>query len=120
MKSLLMIIVPLVICTFVYHPALANTCSDYKKKTDLDLNSAECYVLERVESGNIAHFKESEKENAAFQEGFTRKKDRTIGAAFLKDLISGNLSNLNGTKNGSKCQPKNDPLRQPNFDPLVI
>ena len=23
-------------------------------------------------------------------------------------------------KNGSKCQPKNDPLRQPNFDPPVI
>jgi|GEM_PF-5215291 len=24
------------------------------------------------------------------------------------------------TKIFSKCQPKNDPLRQPNFDPLVI
>jgi hypothetical protein len=47
----------IVLSSFLFiNPTLADTCSDYKQKTGLDLNEAECYVLEQVEKGETAHF----------------------------------------------------------------
>ena len=88
--------------------ALADKCSDYKQSTGLDLNKAECYVLEQVERGKVAHFKDldmeaqvefSESDNREhaenmlqemkFQERFTNIENRELRAAFLEGLLTG-------------------------------
>jgi hypothetical protein len=46
MKSLMISFLTLIICSVTIHSANADRCSDYRQRTGLDLNEAECYVLE--------------------------------------------------------------------------
>jgi hypothetical protein len=53
MKSLMISFLTLIICSVTIHSANADRCSDYRQRTGLDLNEAECYVLEQVEKGKV-------------------------------------------------------------------
>ena len=80
---------------------LADTCSDYRKRTGLDLNEAECYVLEQVEKGKLAHFRESQEwPYGNYLSNFTKIEDRIISANFLSKLLRGQLSELTVTEEG--------------------
>ena len=46
MKTLLIVFLTFLSSCLLNTLALADTCYDYRQKTGLDLNEAECYVLE--------------------------------------------------------------------------
>ena len=77
---------------------LSDRCIDIEQKSSLDLNEAECYVLEQVEKGEVAHFRVSDEWEADYEERFTKIEDRTLSADFLKMLLTGNLAGLKGPK----------------------
>jgi len=91
MKALLIVLLAfLFVCLlnpFAY--ALSERCIEIAQKSGLDLNEAECYVLERVEKGEVAHFKVSDNWNTEkYQEKFSKKEDRALRADFLSKLLT--------------------------------
>jgi hypothetical protein len=101
MKTLLIVYLAF-ISYFQFVPfAIADICTEVERSSDSKLNEAECYVLERVEKGEVAHFKKGENlrswqlSEAEFQDRFSKIEDRTLRADFLRKLLTGSLSDLN-------------------------
>ncbi len=102
----------LIVCLALFSSCLINTlalaiserCSEIEQKSGLNLNEAECYVLERLEKGELAHFKISDDWQAKFQQRFSKLGNRRLRANFLKRLLTGNLPDLEITDKGVRIK----------------
>ncbi len=95
MRSLVAACLIILSSVLFINPTYADTCSEYRKRTGLDLNKTECYVLEQVEKGEIAHFKENQSwPHGKYVNRFTKIEYRTLGVDFLKLLITGSIADF--------------------------
>jgi len=99
----------LVVFLAFHWSCLLNTIVHAETQPELKLTPAEKYVLEQINKGEVADFKESENFGSAFQEIFSKIEDRTLSADFLKALLTGTLPNLKVTEKGvrirNECSP---------------
>ncbi|MCP4295036.1 MAG: hypothetical protein GY786_05470 [Proteobacteria bacterium] len=87
MKTLLVTSLILIALFLFINPTLADICTDVEQKTGLYLNEAECYVLKRIEKGELAHFKENQSwPYGNYLSQFIKIEDRTLSAGFLTAL----------------------------------
>ena len=92
---ILLIAFLIVLSSFLFNnQTLADICTDVEQNSGLKLNEAECYVLEQVEKGKLAHFIIADDFGADFEERFSKKENRELRADFLKQLLTGSFPDL--------------------------